>query len=115
MKKILASLFGVAMLAGLTLSFANLKSVKSLMIQNVDALSVQAYYSYWNGIPLEGDADNSGSCGLVYIDPYSGRYQYYCWTTAAEKNRIYQNYRGQAWCCSSCSNTTYCGGVLPRH
>lgn len=117
MKKLVASLFGVAILAGLTLSFSNFKSVKSLILKNVDAITYTefyGYYSWWNGIPLEGNVGN-GSCGLVYIDPDSGMYRYYCWISSSYKDQLYENYNGQAWCCEHCSQTTYCGDVLPAH
>jgi hypothetical protein len=108
--KFILFLLGTALCSGGFLSLVNIHINNSLTIMNVEALSrLIGVYSYYNGVAIEtAQSPNTGTCGLVYVDPDSHLLTALCKISLQEKDNCYKWYKGQAWCCDNCANTTYC-------
>lgn len=114
-KKLFVTLFSVCILMGAAISLVNLKSVKSLVSMNVEALTERT----WDGSPLAGSRnDETGTCGILGFSN-GGKYGifYYGYVSVCHASySIMESYKrtGQEWsymhhwCCDQCSSTSYC-------
>ena len=100
---------------GAAISLVNLKSVKSLVSMNIEALTQRT----WDGSPLAGTTDDgSGTCGVLgysHGGQYGIFYNGYVSVCHASHSLVesYMNSHNDwtymhHWCCDQCSSTSYC-------